>query len=209
MRHPAPTPANSALPLPAARAVHRRHLAGPIDLSPEAIEGFNQLLHELHADAPHVDVDAFASIARWLYEQPEPERSLLLQARLGRLAELETMRRDPDWNLDPAQSLRIDRLLAYVANESDFIPDSIPTLGRLDDALLVELVWPMLAEDLDDYRDFCRFRTDADAHPQARANQQLWLSARLEEGALWEQLHRVHEQHYIDYGAPDSGLHVR
>ena len=32
---------------------------------------------------------------------------------------------------------------------------------KWDDALLLELAWPMLAEDVDDYRDFCHFRDEA------------------------------------------------
>ena len=54
MRQNAPSPAGSFLPLPEARETHRRHIAGPFELSPAAMERFNNFLHELHADAPHV-----------------------------------------------------------------------------------------------------------------------------------------------------------
>ncbi|KFN41383.1 DUF1232 domain-containing protein [Arenimonas oryziterrae] len=173
------------------------------------MDRFNDLLHDLHPDAPHVDADAIASVARWLQAQPADERDALLDARLDRLAEIRAMRHDPDWSIEPAQAQRIDRLLAYVAQADDLIPDATPVLGRLDDALLVELVWPTLADELDDYHDFCVYRDDAEAKPRRRPTQQTWLNARREEGALWEQLHRVHERAYVDYGAPESGLHVR
>ena len=95
-------------------------------------------------------------------------------------------------------------MLAYVEQARDLIPDEQPLVGRLDDALLVELAWPMVAEELEDFRDFCRFRDESGGHP----DREQWLAARLEEGALWEQMHRVRAQHYVDYGPLEGGLRV-
>ena len=60
MRHPAPLPAGSALPLRSVPPVSGRP---PLALAPAAIAGFNDLLHGLHPDAPHVDADALSSIS--------------------------------------------------------------------------------------------------------------------------------------------------
>ena len=40
---------------------------------------------------------------------------------------------------------RIDLVLQYLEAEDDLIPDSTPTFGYLDDALLLELAWPVFA----------------------------------------------------------------
>lgn len=208
MRLPAPTPTGSPLPLPPPRASHRRQKAGSIELSGEAIEQFNQLLHKLHPDAPHIDADAIASVARWLESQPPEQSEMILQVRLQRLDELQSLHDDPDWTLKPSQEQRIRKILEYAANDSGLIPNGTPALGRLDDALLIELVWPMLVEDLEDYRDFCRFR-EINADPNRRPiRQQDWLLARIEEGALWEQLHRVRDKRYVDYSPPTSVFRV-
>jgi hypothetical protein len=201
MRHPAPTPSGAPLPLPRGRGTYRAHTPAPIELARDAIEKFNALVHELYIDAPQIDADAIASVADWLESQPVAQRELLLQARLGRLAELDAMRLDPDWPLDPAQDHRIEKIMAYVASENDLIPDSVPTYGHLDDALLLELAWPMFAEDVDDYRDFCHFRDEMRERFGRPVHQLDWLNSRAEEGALWEHLHRVHEQNYVEYGA--------
>jgi uncharacterized membrane protein YkvA (DUF1232 family) len=201
MRHPAPLPAGTALPLRTAPPLSG---GSPVSLSPSALVDFNDLLHTLHPDAPHVDADAIASVARWLLDLPEVQAEALLQARLGRLQELRAMSADADWALEPALAQRIQRLLAYVEQSRDLIPDEQPLVGRLDDALLVELAWPMVAEELEDYRDFCRFRDESGGHP----GREQWLDARLEEGALWEQMHRVRQQHYVDYGPLEGGLRV-
>lgn len=202
MRHPAPTPTESPLPLQPPRALHRRQQAGPVHLDANDIDAFNALVHRLHPDAPHVDADAIASMARWLQAQPPEQGEALLRSRLGRLAELQAMRRDTAWPIDPAQAARIDAILDYVRRDDDLIPDHVPLVGALDDALLLELAWPMLAEDVDDYRDFGRFRDDIGDGLGRPVNQGDWLRTRGEEGALWEQLHRVHAQAYVQHEAP-------
>ena len=170
----------------------------PVHADAEAVARFNALVHELYRDAPQVDAGAIASVARWLDAQPPEQREALLTARLVRIAELEAMRRDADWPLDPAQEHRIDLVLQYLEAEDDLIPDSTPTFGYLDDALLLELAWPVFAEDVDDYRDFRQFRDEA-GDSLGRAPHQLdWLRARAEEGALWEHMHRVHDQQYVE-----------
>jgi uncharacterized membrane protein YkvA (DUF1232 family) len=207
MRHPAPTPSGSPLPLPRDRFPRSRHAHAPVHPDPSAVERFNGLVHELYRDAPQVDADAIASVSCWLEEQAPEQRESLLRARLDRIAEIEAMRRDADWPLDPAQAHRIDLILEYIAAEDDLIPDSVPTYGHLDDALLLELAWPVLADDIDDYRDFCRFREESGA--AGRPVHQLdWLRARAEEGALWEHMHRVHDQHYVEYGSKDREFRV-
>jgi hypothetical protein len=172
-----------------------------VELAREAIEKFNSLVHELYPDAPQVDADAIASVSRWLESQPADQRESLLQSRLSRLAELEAMRRDPDWPLEPAQAHRIELILTYVASDG-VIPNSVPLHGHLDDALLLELAWPIFAEDVDDYRDFCRYRDEVGSRSGQPVRQTDWLRARAEEGALWEHMHRVHEQDYVTRGAP-------
>lgn len=208
MRHDPPLPAGTPLPLPRHAPHDGPAFAGPVRISPPAVAQFNDLLHQLHPDAPHVDADAIASVARWLVELPEAEGETLLQARLGRLAELQAMAADPDWAIEPALAGRIDRLLEYVDRERDLIPDATPRVGRLDDALLVELAWPMVAEELEDYRDFQRFREESGEAFAGHPRREDWLRVRLEEGALWEQLHRVRHQHYVDCGPLEGGLRV-
>jgi uncharacterized membrane protein YkvA (DUF1232 family) len=197
------------LPLPRGRGAQRRRTAGNVELAREAIERFNALVHDLYLDAPQIDADAIASVSRWLEAQPADQREDLLQSRLARLGELEAMRADPDWPLEPAQEHRIELILGYVASDTDLIPDHVPVHGHLDDALLLELAWPVLAEDVDDYRDFCSYRAEAGARSAQPVTQADWLRDRAEEGALWEQMHRVHEQEYVERGAPFGLFRVR
>lgn len=208
MRHTAPTPTDSPLPLSRAQAAGHSHPTLPLELSNEAIVRFNAILHELYPDAPRISVDTLASLASWLQSQSPQQREYLLQARLNRLAELRALRDDPDWPLEPAQAKRIDKLINYVLESNDLIPDDMPVFGLLDDVLLIELAWPILADELDDYRDFCRCCEDVSTYRKTRPTQEEWICIRREEGALWEQLRRVRDQHYIEYQSSDSLFRV-
>ena len=95
----------------------------------------------------------------------------------GRLRELDTLTRmleDPDWRLEGAPRARVLEALAYFADPSDLVPDQIPGLGLLDDAIMVELVVQELRPDLDayalfsGYRDEERARAGSDPEEQKR-----------------------------------------
>lgn len=208
MRHPASIPADPPLPLPHARSANSVLPALPIDLSNEAMVHFNALLHELYPDAPRIDVDTMAALMHWLDSQSPQQRQYLLQARLNRIDELKALRNDPSWPLEPAQVKRIDKLIRYVTENNDLIPDDTPVFGLLDDALLIELVWPILADELDDYCDFCRYCEEINGEGQSLPTQEGWVCIRREEGALWQQLQRVRDQHYIEYQLPTSLFRV-
>jgi uncharacterized membrane protein YkvA (DUF1232 family) len=81
-----------------------------------------------------------------------------------RLRELDTLTRmleDPDWQLEGAHRKRVVEALAYFADPSDLVPDQIPGLGLLDDAIMVELVAQELRPELDAYALFCAYRENS------------------------------------------------
>jgi len=79
-----------------------------------------------------------------------------------RLQDLRLMRRmisDVDWRLPHEETNRVLNALAYFAEPDDLIPDEIPGLGFLDDAIMIELVVRELLHEIEAYREFCEYRT--------------------------------------------------
>ena len=55
-----------------------------------------------------------------------------------------------------------------VESFEQILAGEVPFLGRVNgcDVLLLELAWPAIASEADDYRDFCRFRDERQPHNQ-------------------------------------------
>lgn len=78
--------------------------------------------------------------------------------RLGKLQTLLEMLSDPDWVLGEDERSPVLAALAYACDPEDIIPDDIPGIGLLDDAVMIELVFRELRHEIDAYEDFRRFR---------------------------------------------------
>ena len=83
--------------------------------------------------------------------------------RLLQLKVLLEMVKDEDWNLTEKDRDRIMSAMAYFSDPIDLIPDHIPGIGFLDDAIFAEIVFRDLRAEIDAYNEFCAFRTTEDA----------------------------------------------
>ena len=52
--------------------------------------------------------------------------------------------------------------MSYFADSIDLIPDHIPDIGLLDDAMSVEIIIRELRSEMSAYSEFCRFREAED-----------------------------------------------
>lgn len=201
MLHPTPT----AQPLPFDHlysGMSTQDSARAIPLSGAAVVQFDQLLHEIHADAPRVDDDRLQQLAAWLLTLPTPQAQEVIDSRLRSVQELRAMLDDADWDTDAASRARIAKLLSYIDREDDLIADRTPLLGQLDDVLLIELAWPAFADEAEDYRDYCAYRQLE--HPPGGASERraAWVRDRMDELALWQHMLWVRGQHYAPWNLP-------
>jgi uncharacterized membrane protein YkvA (DUF1232 family) len=201
-------PTSTALPLGRTNISAQLHRIVDLKFDGAAIARFNNVLHGINPDAPHVDAERFASLARWLLELTPRQSQRELRQRLARVADLKKMAADRDWDTDESQQARLGRLLDYLNDPEDLIPDRTPRLGRLDDALLVELAWPAFADEVDDYLDFCHFRHEQHPRGSPPLRRSAWIRMRMAQGALWQQLQRVRHTRYAEYGPITEGLRV-
>ncbi|AWV06818.1 YkvA family protein [Marilutibacter maris] len=176
---------------------------------PAAVASFDALLHEINPDALRVDIPRLQAVAEWLAALPPERARQLLADRLERIELIRAMLADPDWDTDAGTRARVGRLIAYMDRDDDLIPDGTPALGMLDDALMLELAWPTLEAEVEQYRDFCEYRTREHPGGDAQARRQAWFRDRLAELEQLRHNARVSAGHYVDTRASeDSPLRV-
>ncbi len=204
------TTARAESPLPwGDRPGHaNRDSIGGFRLDAAAVARFDRLLHEIHPEARHVDADRIATLGRWLQDLPAAQARAVLDGRLQRIEQLRAMLDDADWDRREAACERVRRLLAYLDHDHDLIPDKIPLLGLLDDVILLELAWPALATEAEDYADFCEYRSVAQPDGDGLHRREAWIRDRLEALALYQHHERVNARHYVNGGHPDRPFRV-
>ncbi len=78
--------------------------------------------------------------------------------RILKLETLLNMVQDEEWKLEDAERKRILSALSYFAMTEDLIPDHIPGVGFLDDAIYTEIIIQELDSELRLYNEFCQYR---------------------------------------------------
>lgn len=103
--------------------------------------------------------------------------------RLRNLKLMIQMLSDLEWRLPHQEAVRVLNALAYFAEPEDLIPDHIPGLGFLDDAIMVELVVRELKHEIEAYRDFCEYRERLrkEQGHAAKISRENWLDERRKE----------------------------
>jgi uncharacterized membrane protein YkvA (DUF1232 family) len=116
-------------------------------------------------DAKQMTADTARLIEESVSENELPD---FVTSRLDTLKVLVEMVNDEQWNLTEPERTRVLSAMYYFVNPDDLIPDSIPGIGFLDDAIMIELVAQELEPEISSYQEFCEYRS---AEENRRANQ--------------------------------------
>ncbi len=114
-----------------------------------------------------------------------------IATRLHQLDALIAMLADEAWDLPAEDRERVKGAMAYFAEVDDMIPDSVPVLGYLDDAIAIELSSLALKHEIDAYSEFCEYRQEQASERglnAAAVGRAEWLSLRRDE--LMARMHR-------------------
>lgn len=129
------------------------------DLEESDLQHFRLIMNEARKTAANFSAEDIVASAKDLLQQVEAVRvPQFISERLERLKVMIQMLEDHEWRLPAAESTRVLNALAYFRDPEDLIPDHVPGLGFLDDAIMIELVVRELRHEMDAYRDFCDYR---------------------------------------------------
>jgi uncharacterized membrane protein YkvA (DUF1232 family) len=153
-----------------------------IDLSEKDLDHFRAAMRRARESAQHLSAEEITGAAlSLLADVRNIDVPDFVTERMRRLDTMIAMANDKNWNITDVERKEILSALTYFSDPNDAIPDNIPVLGFLDDAIMIELVCEELRHELDAYEDFCQFRTQAKADGAVSVDRNDWLEKRQEE----------------------------
>lgn len=204
-------PLPSILETAPTRPGRRQHI-GDFRLDESQLERFNALLVQLGRNQEPLDLDRLATAARELSDASTAASApACIGQRMRRVAAAALMVADPDWTAANDASDIAREVIGYVRGRDGLIPNQLPKVGRLDDAIVIDAAWPRLADEIGYYIDFRRLlRMEAalrgieERHFGFDRDQ--WQLAHTAEAALIAHQRNVREGSYLS--APDAVFRI-
>jgi uncharacterized membrane protein YkvA (DUF1232 family) len=163
-----------------------------IELSDRDLRHFRRELHKARASVQIADdeeiLGAAADLVAAMRRTDLPD---FVAERLEKLETLLAMVTDADWPLSEDERSPVLSGLAYLCDPEDLIPDDIPGIGMLDDAVMIELVFRELTHELEAYEDFLACRKQLEKARLAKEQSEAKLARRRKQ--LIERMRRRHQ----------------
>jgi uncharacterized membrane protein YkvA (DUF1232 family) len=143
---------------------------------------FRKLFRNARKAVDEQDVSQVVSAVQGLIDRVRQAKKTpgFVQESVLVLEDLVQMLQDPDYQLPKTQRSEVLAALSYFANPEDLIPDQVPGLGFLDDAIMIKILETEFKHELWGYRQFRKFRQGAEQRPWTTVARQR-LPQRLEE----------------------------
>jgi uncharacterized membrane protein YkvA (DUF1232 family) len=132
-----------------------------LEFSEEDLDYFRSRMHRVrNRTGQHPAHEIAAAALAEVERLRSTVRSPFIRRRIDRVASLAAMLEDSEWQLPELERGRVLDGLAYVADVEDLVPDNVPVLGLVDDAIMLELLLRELQHELDAYEEFDEYRRD-------------------------------------------------
>jgi uncharacterized membrane protein YkvA (DUF1232 family) len=151
------------------------------ELGDDDLRYFRRVMREARTAARETPEKEIVAAARKLLRQVRSGRAPgFVLERLLQLEPMIAMLEDEEWGLAGSDRERVVSALAYLNDPHDLIPDHVPGIGFIDDAIMVELLVQDLRPELEAYADFGAHRRAEELRLGRRASidRETWLAAR-------------------------------
>ncbi|MEO8460842.1 MAG: YkvA family protein [Dokdonella sp.] len=171
-----------------------------IDLSDGDLKHFTDVMQRAQKRMGDKSAEAVIEAAGKLLNEGKGSVPAYIAERLGMLDKMIMLVKDAGFALPDEDRKRVLSCLAYFCDPDDLIADSVPVLGFLDDAIMIELCQRELKHELEAYEDFSDFRA-TEARKQGVDPANLYLQ-RVEwaEARRVELIDRMHRRRRAGYG---------
>ena len=177
------------------------------------VEARNRRAGDAQKKADTMDAASIVAAARSLLEETRSKQLPdFVTTRLKHLDTMIAMVEDVGFGLPEANRDNVLAALAYFSSPDDLVPDDVPVLGFLDDAIVIELCVRELQPEIEAYCDFRNWRdNEATRRGENKAALALsrveWAEARRVE--TLERMHRRRSESYTGAGWGPSLFKVR
>lgn len=132
-----------------------------IQLSDDDLQYFVKGMQDVEAKLKDKSDDQVITAAQALLDRTRGASvPPFIAERLGSVEALISMAKDVGFGLPDEDRRRVLASLSYLADPKDAIPDDVPVLGFLDDAIMIELCRQDLRFEIEAYDDFIAWRDD-------------------------------------------------
>src|SRR5215471_4982119 len=150
-----------------------------LELSDEDLDYYRRVMEDVWKhNAKRAEKELLAGARRLLRQATKMKAPDYVQSRLADLGVLMDLLDDKEWPLPDEERREIVAAVGYFAVAKDMIPDKIPGIGLLDDALMAELVMRDPKNEVDGYREFCEYRDNEAKLRGKEVSRADWLAAK-------------------------------
>lgn len=181
-----------------------------LELNDEKLRRLNDLIRRVAPGKATYNAEQIAGAARRvLRASMKGQESAFIKVRMRRAGEIRAALADGQWDIPENLLGSMREIIAYIDDDKQaLIPNNVPIVGLLDDAILIDAAMDALRGELDDFADFCRYRIGEAASlgvapSETRIERQRWHDDRQQELRLEQQLRRVRGS---PYGTSSSGV---
>ena len=129
------------------------------ELSESDLQRFYEAMMRVRENASGRSLQQVADSAKQLLEQiNQSDTTDFIRDRMSQLDMLIDMATDQGWRLVGDDLERVLTALSYFCEPGDLVPDDIPGLGYIDDAIMIEIICHELQHEIQAFKEFVAFR---------------------------------------------------
>jgi len=151
------------------------------ELKESDLDHFRDVMRKAQDGAKQLSEEEVLEHASKLSQEIKVDVPPFVSERIAKLETLVAMIKDSEWQIPEEEKADVLSALAYFSDPEDLVPDHIPVLGFLDDAIMIELVVTELKEDISAFEEFCAYREREEARTDETVTRDEWLDAKRRE----------------------------